>query len=121
MSDTIYLETVLVSMRIGCDREERSCPQPVRFDIEIDYDAHAAGQSDKLADALDYVAAYRSVEEIAQSRVFKLLECVSDKIAVRLLDLGALKVRVKASKERTPIPGFAGHVSVEIRRSRDDR
>lgn len=120
MGDGIFMENVIVSMHIGCSEKERSEPQPVRVNVWMDYDCRAAGASDKLKDALDYVKAYRLLQEIVQSNSFVLLERFCELYAKALLQLGAQSVRVRASKERCPIPGLQGRVGVEIARARDD-
>lgn len=121
MSDRIFLENVVVSMRIGCAEKERTQPQLVRVDVWLDFDCRAAGASDKLKDALDYVKAYRLLEEIAQNNSFALMERFCEVYAQSLLLLGALSVRIRASKERCPIPGLQGRIGVEIVRTREDR
>lgn len=120
VSDQVYLEQVIVPMRVGCSEQERNTPQLVRFDVSMVFDCRAAGASDKLLDTLDYVKAYRLMEEIAQSQVFLLLERFCELYAQALLDLGAEAVRIRASKEQCPIPGLNGRVGVEIERSRND-
>ncbi len=119
MSDTIFLENVILSMRIGCTEKERSHFQPVRVDVWMNFDAQIAGRSDKLKDTLDYVKAYDLLDELAQSQSFILLERFCELSAHALFTLGVQSVRIRASKERCPIPGFQGRVGVEIVRNKD--
>ena len=118
MSDRIYLEDVVIMVRIGTGKRERGLPQPVRFTIALDCDLRAAGRSDQLADTLNYVKAYETLVRVAQSRPFALLESLCERVAEELLNLKAEAVLVKASKERNPIPGMQGRVTVEIHRNR---
>lgn len=120
MGDGIFFEDVIISMRIGCSENERNQPQPVRVNVWMDYDCRTAGTSDHLKDALDYVKAYRILEEIVQTNSFVLLERFCELFAVALIQLGAQAVRVRASKEHCPISGLQGRIGVEIARSRDD-
>ncbi|MBN2326266.1 MAG: dihydroneopterin aldolase [Candidatus Omnitrophica bacterium] len=120
MSDVVFLEDVILSIRIGCSSQERSERQPVRLNVYMRYDCRSAGLSDKLKDALNYVKAYRILEELSNSREFVLLERFCEVAAAALLELGAESVRIQASKVRCPIPGLQGRVGVEIERSKDD-
>ena len=120
VSDVIFLEGIIVSVRIGCSERERSRPQPVRIDVWMHSDLKAAGGSDKLKDTLDYVKAYRILEGMANERSFVLLERFCHLCAREILKLGADSVRIRASKERCPIPGMQGRVGVEIERAKDD-
>ncbi|HOJ59259.1 MAG TPA: dihydroneopterin aldolase [bacterium] len=118
MSDRIYLEDVVVTVRVGAGKRERGQPQPIRFSIVMDCDLQAAGRSDQLTDTLNYVKAYETLVRVAQSRPFALLEALCERVAEELLALKAEAVLVKASKERNPIPGMQGRVAVEIQRRR---
>lgn len=120
VSDFIILENAIVPFHIGCTKEERQGTQPVRLDVEMEYDTQAAGASDDLGATLNYETAFHRIETIAGARHYKLLETVCEEIAAAMLDLGALVVRVKASKERCPIPGFQGRASIQIERHRKD-
>ncbi|MGC9326339.1 MAG: dihydroneopterin aldolase [Candidatus Hinthialibacter sp.] len=120
MNDVIFLEDVILSMRIGCNSQERSRRQPVRLNVYLRFDCRSAGRSDKLKDTLNYVKAYRVLEELSISQEFALLERFCELAAAALLDLGAGSVRIQASKVHCPIPGLQGRVGVEIERSRDD-
>ncbi len=120
VSDIIYLENTIVSFHIGCTEKERRSVQPVRLDVEMEYDTSQAGTLDDLSETLNYVTAFREIESIAASRRFKLLESISEAIADALLDLGAQTVRVKASKACCPIPGFQGRAAIGIERRRED-
>lgn len=119
VSDRIYLEDVVVMARVGAGKRERGEPQPIRLTMVMDIDARAAGQSDSLSETLNYVKAYETVVRVAQSRSFALLEALCERIAEELLALKAEAVRVKAYKERNPIPGMQGRVAVEIVRNRE--
>lgn len=119
VSDRIYLDEVVVMARVGAGKRERGLPQPIRLTIVMDFDTRAAGRSDNLADTLNYVMAYETVLRVVQARPFALLEALCEQIAEELLALKAEAVRVKASKERNPIPGMQGRVAVEIERHRE--
>ncbi|HOL94644.1 MAG TPA: dihydroneopterin aldolase, partial [bacterium] len=79
MSDRIYLEDVVVTVRVGAGKRERGQPQPIRFSIVMDCDLQAAGRSDQLTDTLNYVKAYETLVRVAQSRPFALLEALCER------------------------------------------
>lgn len=116
----IFMENIVVSVRIGCNENERLEPQPIQVDVRMEFDIRAAGKSDSLKDTLDYVKAYRLLKEVARSQEFFLLERFSELCAEALLRLGARSVWIRVSKERCPIPGMQGRIGVEIERRKDN-
>lgn len=119
MSDLIFIEDLIVPVHIGCSKKERKIAQSVRLNIYMEFDSRAAGASDKLSDALDYVKAYHLIQGIVDNNAYVLLERLCAVCADALLELGAQSVKISASKERCPIPGFQGRVGVEIIRKKD--
>ncbi len=119
MSDLIFIEDLIVPVHIGCSKKERKLAQSVRLNIYMEFDSKKAGASDKLSDALDYVKAYHLIQEIVADNSYVLLERFCTVCADALLEMGAQSVRIRASKERCPIPGLHGRVGVEIIRKKD--
>jgi len=116
--DTILLEGIVVPAELGVIRAERRMRRPVDIDIELQLDLRAAGESDRLANTIDYGEVYKTVEAVAQEREYRLVEALAEAIARALLeaypvDLCRLKVR-----KRSPVPGNLSHAGVAIERRR---
>lgn len=95
----IRIRKLTVETIIGTYERERTSPQPVVIDVEMDFDGRAAATSDDLADTVDYAGLRdRIVAEVRTSR-FHLLE----RLAARVLELvlatdGVRKATVEVAK-----------------------
>jgi dihydroneopterin aldolase len=101
----------------GHYREEQIVGSHFMVDVEIETDTEIAGESDDLADTLNYQTAYTIVRR-EMEKTSNLLE----HIARRILDAlyyelkGIKKVTVRVSKMNPVLGGRIGRVSVEITR-----
>lgn len=119
--DSVFIEGMRLSAHIGVTAEERDMPQVLRFDLELRCDLRRAGESDEVADTLDYGAVYQQVVDVVESTRCKLLEHLAEKIAATLLGTipACAEVRVRVGKPALfPTTGRSGMPGVEITRNR---
>ena len=117
MSDTIFIEDLLVRCIIGIHDWERKARQDVLINIELDVDTSPAGASDDFADAVDYRALAKRVIKMTEESSFQLVEALAEEIA----GLCLADDRVEATRVRVEKPGalrFASSVGVAIERGR---
>ena len=118
MSDTIFIDDLLVRCIIGIHLWERKARQDVLINIELDVSTAAAGATDDFADAVDYRALAKRVIEMAEASGYQLVEALAEEVArLSLVDDRVESVRVRVEK-----PGavrFARSVGVTIERGRD--
>ncbi len=104
--------------RHGVSDDERSRPQPFTVDIEIEADTARAGQSDDIADTIDYRKIRAIVSEVITGEPAHLIEALAHRIAARALEIpavAAVSVRVaKRPRSMEPLDAAA----VEIKRTR---
>lgn len=99
----------------GHYREEQIVGSHFLVDVEIDTDTDRAGESDDLADTLNYQTAYTIVR-----REMELTSNLLEHIATRILKAlyeemnGIRKATVRVSKLNPVMGGRIGRVSVEI-------
>lgn len=86
MIGTTGLRSLEVACIVGVYEQERAQPQPVVFDIELDYDFRSAASSDTLGAAVDYDAVAAEVTGLARHRTFMLLETMAEETAARLFE-----------------------------------
>jgi len=79
--DTIFISDFRLDLLVGVYDWERRVPQKVQFDLEIGLPGRAAGQSDKLADTIDYAAVVRRIEASLAQEHFGLLEKLAEHLA----------------------------------------
>ncbi len=97
--DQVLIEGLVIPVRIGVHEWERGLRQPLRFDMEMDWNNRIPGVSDELNDALDYAAVAESLRKAAQNSSFLLLEALAEHCAELVLrEFSVSRVRLKISK-----------------------
>ncbi len=88
-------------------------------DLTLWLDLVPAGESDDIADTLDYRRAIEIVKQLVKTSKFALVEKLTSAIASAVLELDRVQqVRVQLSKPAAPIPDFDGKIMIDITRSR---
>ena len=96
----VRLEGLSVFGHHGARPFEKEAGQRLEVDVEIEPPDDRAERSDRLPDAVDYDAIYRTVREIAEGRSFHLLEALAATTAEELLArFGARRIRVRIAKQ----------------------
>ncbi len=117
--DRILIKDLLVRGIIGLNDWEREKTQDIVVNLEIFLDATAAGESDDVADSLNYRTLTKDVIDYVKSSSHYLVEALATEIArITIAEHGAERVRVRVEK-----PGalrFATSVGIEIDRNRAD-
>ena len=99
--------------------EEQVLGQWFEVDLTLWLDLNPAGQSDDIADTLDYRQAIEIVKQLVKTSKFALVEKLASAIASVLLGLDRVQqVRVLLSKPAAPIPDFGGKITIDITRAR---
>jgi FolB domain-containing protein len=115
MTDRIHVRDLEVWCVVGTLEEERQREQPVRIDLELDWDLAPAGLADDLTKTIDYADLAESVRRIAVDGKYYLIEAMAEAVARLCIDrFGVPRVRVLVKK-----PGairHARHAAVEISR-----
>jgi len=117
MSDTIFIDDLLVRCIIGIHDWERKARQDVLINVELDVDTTLAGASDDFSDAVDYRDLAKRIIQMAEESGYQLVEALAEEVARLCLVDG----RVEAARVRVEKPGairFARSVGVTIERVR---
>jgi len=119
MSDRITLTAMRFEGHHGVTEEERSLPQPLEVDLEVEADLARAGRTDDVADTIDYGPLVALCAGVVERDSFRLLEAIAATIADRVLETtGALAVTVRVRKLAVPIDADMDWAQVELRRER---
>ena len=101
--------------------EEQVLGQWFEVDLTLWLDLTPAGQSDDIADTLDYRQAIEIVKQLVKTSKVALVEKLASAIASAMLGLERVQqVRVLLSKPAAPIPDFGGKITVDITRTRQN-
>ena len=97
--DIIFLRELKVETLIGVYEWEKRVPQTLQLDLEIALPNGCAGQSDDIADALNYADIVSRIQSVLRDRHFNLLEALAEHIAQILLnDFKAPWVKLSVAK-----------------------
>ena len=83
--DRIFLDGILLDIRVGTTEEERSQPQPCRLDVVLRSSLHRAGETGDLQDGIDYAAVFAAMERTCTTKTFHLLEEVAHQVCEEIL------------------------------------
>jgi 7,8-dihydroneopterin aldolase/epimerase/oxygenase len=96
---------------------ERERGQPFVIDVWLDCRPSAAGESDDLADAVNYSAVCDRLAELAAGGPYALLERLASVIADDLSDRYPVDgVRVRVAKPHAPVKHDVAEVAVTVAR-----
>ncbi|MEO5616664.1 MAG: dihydroneopterin aldolase [Candidatus Eisenbacteria bacterium] len=114
----IRLEGLSVFGHHGARPYEKEAGQRLEVDLELVPNDDRAESSDKLGDAVDYDALYRTVREVVEGKSFHLLEALAAAAAETILErFEVRKVRVRIAKQNL---GWTtgGRAVIEVTRER---
>jgi dihydroneopterin aldolase len=80
--DTVFVEDLAFSTKIGCSAEERAYPQPLKVSLEVE--CSLAGIKE-LDDGVCYDKLRKLVISLAENREWKLVEHFAEEIAEQVL------------------------------------
>jgi FolB domain-containing protein len=118
--DQIFIRDLSVRGIIGINDWEREKPQEILINIVLFGDLHKAGESDNIADTINYRTVAKKVQAHAESAGRLTVEALAADLArLSLEEPGVEKVIVRVEK-----PGavrFSRSVGVEIEREKEVR
>ncbi|MCW4352758.1 dihydroneopterin aldolase [Hoyosella sp. YIM 151337] len=119
MPDRIELRGLTVRGHHGVFEHEKREGQDFVIDIVVRTDLRKAGDSDDLADTLDYGALAQQAADIVSGPPFNLIETVAARIADDVMrDERVHSVEVTVHKPAAPIPLNFRDVAVVVARER---
>jgi len=114
----IRLEGLSVFGHHGARPYEKEAGQRLEVDLELVPNDDRAESSDRLGDAVDYDALYRTVREVVEGKSFHLLEALAAATAETILErFEVRRVRVRFAKQNL---GWTtgGRAVIEVTRER---
>ena len=118
-SDTIIIRDLLVRGIIGVNDWEREKKQDIMINMALSVDARTAGESDDVADVLNYRTLTKRVIAHVEATEPYLVEALAHQLAgIAIVDFGAARAKVRVEK-----PGalrYASSVGIEVERTAAD-
>jgi len=105
----------------GDDKKEQELGQRYEVDITLSVDTEKAIEHDDVDYTVNYKDVYILVEAIVTGERYRLLETLTDKLAVECLDrFDTDKVHIKVRKLKPPIQGIMDYIEIETTRDSGD-
>lgn len=119
-NDRIELRGLRIDAICGMLPHERTTPQPLEIDVDLVVDLSTAGESDDLADTVDYGAVTAEAERVATTLQPLLLEHLAARIAEGVLAVDGRidQVTVAVRKLEPPVPQRLTTSGVRVTRAR---
>jgi len=115
MADRIELRGLRVMTIVGVLPEERERAQPLEIDVDLYGDLSRAGETDDLADTINYGEVTAQVVELCHRERAELLERLARALALDLVTLdGATAATVTVRKLRPPVPEDLASSAVRV-------
>ena len=117
---TLRLEAVRFRANIGASAAERSIPQDLVVDVDLELPVGALPKRDTKREVVDYDLVVRLVVEVGLAEPYRLIEVYVQRLLERILaETPALRVRVAATKLRVPSTYSTDRAIVELIGTRD--
>ncbi len=120
MSDTIFVNGLVIHAHHGVMKHEAKVGQRFAIDLLLTIDLKNASRSDKLADTVSYAAIVDVTSRAFTARNFRLVEAAGGAVADAVLKEfpQVQSVRVTIHKPHAPISAIFDDVGVILERSR---
>jgi len=120
MTDTIFIQGVLIHARHGVMDHEAEIGQRFVIDLELSTDLSESSRTDRLADTVSYAEVVNAATAAFADQNYRLLERAAGAVADAIL--GAFprirSVKVTVHKPHAPIAAIFHDVGVILTRSR---
>jgi dihydroneopterin aldolase len=120
MSDTIFVNGLVLHAYHGVMPHEGKIGQPFVLDLSLDIDLAEADSSDKLKDTVSYELLVKTATEAFCGERYQLVEAAAGAVANAVLEQYALvrSIRITVRKPHAPIAATFDDVGVIITRAR---
>lgn len=121
MSDTIFINGVLVHARHGVMQHEAEVGQRFVIDLRLNIDLAESSRTDRLADTVSYAEVVRVATAAFAFENYRLLERAAGAVAEAVLETfpRIITVTVTVHKPHAPIAAIFDDVGVILTRSRE--
>ena len=123
MSDTIFINGLVIHAHHGVMEHESKVGQRFIIDLALTIDLEDAARTDRLANTVSYAAIVDTATKVFSAKSYRLVEAaagaVADAIFADFPRVAALEVTVH--KPHAPISAIFDDVGVTLHRSRSDR
>jgi 7,8-dihydroneopterin aldolase/epimerase/oxygenase len=120
MSDTIFVNGLVLHAYHGVMPHEGKVGQPFVLDLVLDIDLTEASSTDKLKHTVSYELLVKTASEAFCARRYRLVEAAAGAVADAVLDryLPVRSIRITVRKPHAPIAATFDDVGVTITRAR---
>jgi len=115
--DKILIKDLRVMGIIGIHEHERTTPQEILINLSLSTDTHRAGETDDIADCVNYQTIAEAVRTHTETSKRLTVEALAEDIARVCLETPRVQ-GVVVRVEKTQAIAYTGSVGVEIERKK---
>ena len=121
MSDSIFINGLVLHAYHGVMPHEGKVGQPFILDLVLDIDLANAAKSDKLADTISYDTVVHVISRTFTGKRYRLVEAAAGAVADALLlnFKSVTSLRITVHKPHAPVAAVFKDVGVTLTRSRN--
>lgn len=116
-ADRIFIRDLRTRCIVGVYPEEREKRQDVVINLVLYADVSKAGQSDDIADTVDYKHVKNAVLDLVEQSEYRLIERLAERVAEVVLDHPGVEA-VDVTVDKPGALRFADSVAIQITRRR---
>ncbi len=116
ISQFLKIQDFEVWVHLGCTTDEQRFTQPVLFSLDIDFRKNLeAVNTDRIEDAIDYVALTTIIKQVAEAKSYHLVEHLCYEVTLKISDFLKEKlvqgtVALHVHKLRVPVENLRNGV-----------
>ena len=119
MAGKIIIERLEFQGRCGVTPDERSRPQPLAVDLELECQTEPVATTDDIRNAVDYAQVAHRIVEVGARQDCVLLETFAERLLTMLFsEFPIERVKIWLRKLAPPLEHATGSVGVQLERSR---
>lgn len=84
--DIVFIKNLQLDVIIGIYPHERTTPQPITLNLEMEWDNRPAANSDDISLTLDYEKVSNYIKDFAKNSAFQLVETFTELLAKKLIE-----------------------------------
>ena len=117
---TIIIRQLEIICVIGCGEAERSAPQRIELDVDLEYDIKKAASTDDINAAVNYFFVTKRLTELCQERKFFLVEALAAECCEMIFLEWPQVSRIKIQVRKIRIIPEAAFVGIILEKSRQE-
>lgn len=117
--DKIVIRDLTLMVNVGCTAEERSYPQRLTLDVEVELNTELAAKTGRLSETVCYMELSNSLRDLVKKQNWALIEQLAHDVCHLLFEKFPPVQQIRLNVKKYVLPE-ASWVGLELIRKRDE-